>query len=64
MSATATRLAQAGHAWSLAKQEERARMAALYTVIVNAHRKGMPETEIARTAGVDRMTVRRALGKL
>jgi DNA-binding GntR family transcriptional regulator len=59
-----TRLAQAGHAWDLAKQEERARMVALRKEIVKAHAAGMPETEIARTAGVDRMTVRRALGKL
>lgn len=61
---TATRLAQAGHAWDLAKQEERKRMAALCREMVKAHGAGMPETEIARTAGVDRMTVRRALGKL
>ena len=63
MSAQATRLAQAGHAWRISKQAERDRMAALYRAIVKAHAAGMPETEIARTAGVDRMTVRRALGK-
>lgn len=31
---------------------------------VEAHRNGAPETEIARTLGVNRMTVRRWLGKL
>jgi len=60
---SATTLAKAGHAWDLAKTEERARMKALRREIVKAHAAGMPETEIARTAGVDRMTVRRALGK-
>jgi DNA invertase Pin-like site-specific DNA recombinase len=60
----ATALAKAGHAWDLAKQKERERMAALYEAIIEASREGMPETQIAKTAGVDRMTVRRALGKL
>jgi DNA invertase Pin-like site-specific DNA recombinase len=63
MSATATRLAQAGHRWDRAKREERTRMAMLYAEMIRAYKDGMPETEIARTAGVDRMTVRRALGK-
>lgn len=31
---------------------------------VEAHRSGTPETEIARTLGVNRMTVRKWLGKL
>jgi DNA-binding GntR family transcriptional regulator len=56
-------LALAAHDWHLAKTEERASMAVLRRHIVKAHADGMPETEIARTAGVDRMTVRRALGK-
>lgn len=30
---------------------------------VRAHQAGTPETEIARTLGVNRMTVRRWLGK-
>jgi len=30
----------------------------------DAHASGVPETEIARTLGVNRMTVRRWLGKL
>jgi DNA invertase Pin-like site-specific DNA recombinase len=58
-----TALAKAGHAWDLAKQKERERMAVLYEAIIEASREGMAETQIARTAGVDRMTVRRALGK-
>ena len=60
---TVTRLANAGHAYDLAKAEERARMAALYRLIIKAHDEGVPEATIARLAGVDRMTVRRALGK-
>lgn len=31
---------------------------------ISAHEGGMPETEISRTLGVNRMTVRRWLGKL
>lgn len=31
---------------------------------INAHQAGTPETEIARTLGVNRMTIRRWLGKL
>ena len=31
---------------------------------IEAHGGGMPETEIARALGVNRMTVRRWLGKL
>lgn len=62
--ADATKLAKAGLAWDIAKREERERMAALYALMVEAHDGGMTEVEIARTAGVDRMTVRRALGKL
>jgi DNA-binding GntR family transcriptional regulator len=44
--------------------KEREAMAYLYLAIQNAHADGMPETQIAKEAGVDRMTVRRALGKL
>ena len=63
MSAT-TPLAQAGHAWRVAKAQERRKMAALYAVIAIYYDDGMPETQIAKVAGVARMTVRRALGKL
>lgn len=34
------------------------------TAAIEAHAAGMPETEIATTLGVNRMTVRRWLGKL
>jgi DNA invertase Pin-like site-specific DNA recombinase len=61
--ATTTRLANAGHAYDLAKQQERRAMAALYKMIVRAYEEGVPEATITRLAGVDRMTVRRALGK-
>lgn len=60
----ATALAKSGHAWDLAKQKERELMTELYAAIVAASADGMPETQIAKVAGVDRMTVRRALGKL
>jgi hypothetical protein len=54
----------AGRAWSAAKDDERAAMANVYAAIVAAHAAGVTEVEAARLAGVDRMTVRRALGKL
>ena len=56
-------LAQAGRAWNKAKERERELAAALYDAIRDAHAAGTPETQIAAAAGVDRMTVRRALGK-
>jgi len=54
----------AGRVWSAAKDDERAAMATLYAAVVAAHAAGVTEVEAARLAGVDRMTVRRALGKL
>lgn len=39
-------------------------MAAAENAAMNAHANGTPETEIARTLGVNRMTVRRWLGKM
>lgn len=57
-------LARAGVLWHRAKDREREAMRVLREMIERDHAAGMPETEIARTAGVDRMTVRRALGKL
>jgi DNA-binding IclR family transcriptional regulator len=38
-------------------------MAALRVVVRSAAEQGVSETELARQAGVDRMTVRRMLGK-
>jgi hypothetical protein len=54
----------AGREWASAKDDERAAMANVYAAIVAAHAAGVTEVEAARLAGVDRMTVRRALGKL
>lgn len=60
---TPAALARHGEAWHAAKAEERRTMAALRKAIVKAVDGGMTESEAARVAGVDRMTVRRALGK-
>lgn len=57
-------LLNAGRVWSAAKDDERAAMVNVYAAIVAAHAAGVSEVEAARLAGVDRMTVRRALGKL
>lgn len=56
-------LAAAGRAWARAKDRERERMEELYAAIVAYCADGGSEAEAARIAGVDRMTVRRALGK-
>ena len=58
-----TRLERAAAAWHNAKTDERRKAAALYAAIRDAVEHGMSESEAARVAGVDRMTVRRALGK-
>ena len=50
--------------WHKAKETERVAMVGLYAAISAAAQGGMSESAIARQAGVDRMTVRRALGKL
>ena len=49
--------------WRKAREQERALALQLYELIQAAHKMGLPETRIAELAGVDRMTVRRALGK-
>ena len=59
-----TDLAAIAKRWHKARDAERALAVQLYDAIRQAHADGMPETQIAKTAGVDRMTVRRALGKL
>ena len=61
---TTAALARYGEAWHAAKAEERRTMSALRKAIVKAVEGGMTEVEAAKVAGVDRMTVRRALGKL
>jgi DNA invertase Pin-like site-specific DNA recombinase len=47
-----------------ARQRLAAAMGAAERIAIEAHLGGTPETEIARTLGVNRMTVRRWLGKL
>jgi DNA-binding GntR family transcriptional regulator len=59
-----TDLAAIAKRWHKARDAERALAVRLYDAIRKTHADGMPETQIAKTAGVDRMTVRRALGKL
>ena len=56
-------LAQAAKKWHAAKKREREASAQLYAAIVQAVEGGMSEVEAARIAGVNRITVRRALGK-
>jgi DNA invertase Pin-like site-specific DNA recombinase len=50
--------------WRKARERERALAVELYAAIVEAVDGGMSEVQAAKVAGVDRMTVRRALGKL
>lgn len=59
-----TDLHKAGKAFKAARDRERLASAHLYEQIRLAVLEGMSESEAARVAGVDRMTVRRALGKL
>lgn len=57
-------LTDAGHIFNKARAAQREASGAVYTAIENASRAGISEVQIAKLAGVDRMTVRRALGKL
>jgi predicted DNA-binding protein (UPF0251 family) len=57
-------LAQTAKRWHAARDRERQLAAQTYEAIRLAVNEGMSESEAARVAGVDRMTVRRALGKL
>lgn len=50
--------------WHKARERERALAVELYAAIVVAVESGLSEVQAAKIAGVDRMTVRRALGKL
>lgn len=61
---SAKELAKTSKKWHAAKDRERALAAELYAAIVQAVEGGMSEVQAAKVAGVDRMTVRRALGKL
>jgi DNA invertase Pin-like site-specific DNA recombinase len=49
--------------WHKARDAERVLATQLYDAIRKAHADGMPETEIASVAKVNRGTVRQALGK-
>ncbi len=57
-------LAKVAKQWHNARQKERALAAELYAAIQLAVNDGISESEVARIANIDRMTVRRALGKL
>ena len=57
-------LAAVAKKWHTAKETERARAADLYVAIKEFCDNGGTEVKAAELAGVDRMTVRRALGKL
>lgn len=57
-------LETAGKVWNKSRETERARAAELYIAIRNYCENGGTEVKAAELAGVDRMTVRRALGKL
>lgn len=61
---TAEKVTKAGKKWHAAKQRERDAASELYAAIQEAVGAGMTEVQAAELAGVDRMTVRRALGKL
>lgn len=60
---TEARLAAAGAALAESRAQRHDIAARLADLVRQAHAEGMPETRIARTAGIDRMTVRRYLGK-
>jgi hypothetical protein len=57
-------LQHAGEAWSRAREVERMAAAGVQAIIRHAVKSGMSEVQAAKIAAVDRMTVRRALGKL
>lgn len=54
----------AAKAWASARTVEREASASVHEAIRAAAALGVSETRLAKVAGVDRMTVRRALGKL
>jgi hypothetical protein len=58
------RLQAAGAAWTEARHLERERASDLYQAIREFITEGGSEVAAAKLAGCDRMTVRRALGKL
>lgn len=56
-------LAEVGSIFRQARDAERAAAGAVYTAVELGCREGIAETQMARLLGVDRMTVRKALGK-
>lgn len=52
-----------GKDWAQAREDEREVAEIVYKSIRAAHADGVPETQIAAALGVNRMTVRKALGK-
>lgn len=61
---TADDLAKVAAKWHTACDKERAAASELYEAIAKAVKDGMTEVQAAEISGVNRMTVRRALGKL
>jgi hypothetical protein len=59
----ALRLQVIGQAWDRARDNERDIAGEAYDAAKAAAEAGMPETQIAEALGVNRLTVRRALGK-
>ena len=59
----ALRLQVIGAAWDRARDNERDIAGEAYDAAKAAAEAGMPETQIAEALGVNRLTVRRALGK-
>ena len=59
-----TKVETAAARWKRAKAKQEAERARLVLAASEAHDAGVSETQLAREAGVDRMTVRRWLGKL
>ena len=57
------KLDRAGHHWAVSRASERADAERCYAAIRRAIEAGTSEVRAAKIAGVDRMTVRRALGK-
>jgi len=58
------RLRIVGAIWDRAKDEEREIAGSAYDAVKEAADAGLPETQIADLIGVNRTTVRRALGKM
>ena len=58
-----TEVERVGRALARARASVETQWAALGAVVRSAAEQGVPEAELARQAGVDRMTIRRLRGK-